>query len=137
MREAAAWDVGPKAGRRRAQSLQGGPAGAAVGEGLFGAPQSLIPGAGCGSMQSAAWALVCFARQTDPAARGALRVRFGGLVPALWSCSGTRPFGSTFHRSGLRRKTGGWRPLTLARLSPAWRRGKAWGREAAPALETP
>lgn len=65
-------------------------AGATVGEGLFGAPQSFIPGVGCGSMQRAARTLVRFARQTHPAARVARWVQFGGLVPALWSCSGTK-----------------------------------------------
>lgn len=80
----------PKPGAEaRSPCKVGRRAGAAVGEGLFAAPQSFIPGAGCGSMQPAARTLVRFARQTHPAARVALWVRFGGLVPVLWSCSGT------------------------------------------------
>lgn len=140
----------PKPGAKGSSPCKvGGPAGATVGEGLFGAPvvhswRRLWDHAGCILGTGA------LLQTMRPPPRVALWVRFGGVSCSstlLLSDRGRRPwpFGSTFQCSGRRGETSYWRLLTLALPSLAWRRGISWGQatvssnriSVAPALGTP
>lgn len=82
----------PKPGAKgRSPCKVGRRAGATVGEGLFGAPQSFIPGAGCGSMQRAARTLCALQGRPTPPRGLHGGCSSGGLFPPFGLVQGPRP----------------------------------------------